>query len=268
MTVPRFECTDRNIVSVIQRETMMNTIDAIYPIKGITLNIGGPPGEWKKYSLNVDCKLYLQNSGATKSPDIWCMGERLCIRSNSISKVYSCHSLEHMLNAKFTMIEWIRVLKPGGLLVIIVPVLEHHKHDHEIKTLGDRAPAEHTTEEFKEITDDVIKRTGAELLMFNTRKNNFDIDIVIKKKGDLPTQLQQYSLERQTIMPRHIFEPILDCPICRGGNVEISEDFSTDVASKAILKCKSCGTLYTKGHFVLDDEGIKELWRAEYGNDS
>ena len=153
MTVPRFKCVDRNIVSVIQRETFINTIEAVYPVNGVTLNVGGPTGEWAFHSLNVDVIRWINNIGTgaeSWGKDIFAYGERMPIKTKSIAKIFSCHSLEHMMDAEGTLYEWHRVLKPGGLICIIVPAFEFHTHDVNITEIGERAPAEHTTKEFKE----------------------------------------------------------------------------------------------------------------------
>lgn len=35
--------------------------------------------------------------------------------------VFSCHSLEHMLDPKAALKEWLKIIKPGGILFVIVP---------------------------------------------------------------------------------------------------------------------------------------------------
>jgi len=264
MTVPRFECTDRNIVSVIQRETMMNCIEAVYPVGGVYLNIGGPRGEWAGKSINVDVDRRIENIGTESegwTKDICACGEMMPIKTNSISKLYSCHSLEHMLDAEGSLLEWHRVLRPAGLMIIIVPLFEFHKHDPEVKTLGNRAPSEHTLQEFREIVGRVMERTGMELLLFNTRKNNFDLDIVLQKKGRLPEQMEKAVDGRNKV---EVIKSVLVCPVCKSADVEF-EDFTNHHKSKNRMICKSCRTVYTKADFRLDDDKIVELWETLYG---
>ena len=100
---------------------------------------------------------------------------------NSYGIIESSHSLEHMEDTEKTMREWIRILKPGGILLIIVPDGKYHKHDMDVtKSIGERCFIEWSVNEFKEMLNrltDVI-----DVIQFNTRNNNFDIDIIVRKK--------------------------------------------------------------------------------------
>ena len=68
------------------------------------------------------------------------------LADNSFDYVFSCHCLEHMPDTIGTLKEWLRVLKPGGRLVLMLPhagrtwesertlsSLEHHVRDHANK---------------------------------------------------------------------------------------------------------------------------------------
>ena len=103
------------------------------------------------------------------------------IPDNTYAIIESSHSLEHMENTEWTLREWIRILKPGGLLLIVVPDGEFHKHDMSLeKPLGERCFIEWDANDFdkclKKMTDVI------DIIQFNTRKNRFDIDIVLRKK--------------------------------------------------------------------------------------
>jgi len=167
--VKRFRFTDRHVVASIQKEIFTNTINAIYSPE-ICINVGGPPKEFCNKSISIDI---------TGEPDIFAEGEHLPFKNNSIDLVYSCHSLEHMRNTRDAIREWLRVLKEGGILSIIVPVLPYHRHSNKI-ALGETCFEEHTIEEYKQICDEF--NDISELRQFNVRKNDFDIDIVLLKK--------------------------------------------------------------------------------------
>ncbi len=165
--VKRFRYTDRHIVGSIQKEIFLNTINSlIQPEK--CLVIDGPQGEFLKQSISVEI---------TGKPNILASGEDLPIKDNSFDLVYSCHSLEHMQDTRKTLREWIRVLKPGGLLVIIVPDVDYFVHSKKIK-LGETCYEEHSAKEYKRIFEEIENTT---LLQFDTRKNDFDIDIILRK---------------------------------------------------------------------------------------
>lgn len=165
--IRRFRFTDKSVVGKIQRDTLLATINSIFQ-PAVSLNIGGPPGEFCRKSFAID---------VIGKPHIRGEGERLPIKNNSVDLVYSCHSLEHMRDTRQALEEWIRVLKEGGLLVIIVPILPYHKHGKKVE-LGITCYEEHTEEEFKEIFESL---KGVRLLQFGTRNNKTDLDAILKK---------------------------------------------------------------------------------------
>ncbi len=50
------------------------------------------------------------------------------IRDNSFDFVYSSHCLEHMQDPNLALTHWLRVLKPGGFLIISVPDEDMYEH--------------------------------------------------------------------------------------------------------------------------------------------
>ena len=171
--VPRFSYTQRNIVTNIQKETIKHCVYAFAKDKDPILVIGGLLCEMPYHGTvdNVDL------GGGTYK----CRADRsMPIADNTYAIIESCHSLEHMENTDWTLREWIRILKPGGILLIIVPDKEFHAHDMSPdKPLGERCFIEWVAKDFEEC----IKRIdNVDILLFNTRKNKFDIDIVLRKK--------------------------------------------------------------------------------------
>jgi len=168
--IKRFKYLGKNMVAAIQKETMNYVIDSLLQPK-LVLNIGGPQGEFCKKSYAVDI---------VGHPNIYSPGEYLPVRDNSVDLIFSSHSLEHMKNTKDTLIEWLRSLKIGGFLVIIVPILPYHRHGTTTKK-GEQCFEEHTVEEFLEICKQLKNAT---IIQFDTRKNDFDLDIILQKVGD------------------------------------------------------------------------------------
>jgi SAM-dependent methyltransferase len=78
-------------------------------------------------------------------------GENLPIRSSSLDFVYSSHLLEDYADWKPPLTEWLRVLKPGGHLIVIIPDRElfaaavargqppnpNHNHEGKVGELTD-----------------------------------------------------------------------------------------------------------------------------------
>src|SRR3954463_13199512 len=55
------------------------------------------------------------------------------VKNSSYDFVLSSHSLEHVANPVKALLEWKRVLKPGGILILILPKKEStfdHKRDY------------------------------------------------------------------------------------------------------------------------------------------
>ena len=49
------------------------------------------------------------------------------IASSSMNYVYSSHTLEHMTNPELALINWWRVIKPNGYLILYVPDRDHYE---------------------------------------------------------------------------------------------------------------------------------------------
>lgn len=109
--------------------------------------------------------------------DIQAEGEKLPLKDESYEWIISNHSLEHMENTLDTMIEWLRVLKPGGLMAIVMPNRKYgpfgdpsHKH-------------EYTPEEFyNDILIHLMIQGLIRLREYDTFDNNFSFDCVLEKK--------------------------------------------------------------------------------------
>jgi len=56
--------------------------------------------------------------------DMICQGNDLPFPIDHFDYVSACHVLEHIPNPKLTLVEWARVLKPAGCLLIVVPNAE------------------------------------------------------------------------------------------------------------------------------------------------
>lgn len=86
-------------------------------IKGNGIDIGSGPDQLKQYheffpSMRSCCSWDL------KDGDAQIMGK---VEDNFYDFVHSSHCLEHMLDPKVALNNWIRILKPEGFLICIVP---------------------------------------------------------------------------------------------------------------------------------------------------
>jgi ubiquinone/menaquinone biosynthesis C-methylase UbiE len=77
------------------------------------LNLGCGHAKMKGFT-NVDRNYYC-------NPDVVADVERLPYDDNTIDEIYASHILEHFDYRSKVLEEWHRVLRPGGLITVIVP---------------------------------------------------------------------------------------------------------------------------------------------------
>jgi len=70
-------------------------------------------------------------------PDIVASGDNLPLKDETFDFVVSIHSFEHFPNPKKTLLEWLRVLKKGGVVGIVHPdILYTKKQNPEVDAPG------------------------------------------------------------------------------------------------------------------------------------
>ena len=91
---------------------------------GIDIGSGGDPVVPHAISIDLPDKEYnYYNSNQPPRGIIHYQGyaEKLPFKDNTLDFVYSSHLLEDFLDWDDILAEWLRVLKPGGHLIILVP---------------------------------------------------------------------------------------------------------------------------------------------------
>ncbi len=141
------------------------------------------------YCIHVD--LYYGNGkphpyyGGEVSADVLCNASKLVpFPTNTFPFVSSNHSVEHMPGNDNDIIdmlcnEWIRVLRPGGVLAMIIPdndSFDVMASDKDHKNAWGRNDFRHR------ILDPMLAKSGAELIEYSTFNNNFSFNVVIRKK--------------------------------------------------------------------------------------
>lgn len=109
-------------------------------------------------------------------PHVRCLGEVLPFKNEVFDFIVSHHSLEHMKDTENTLCEWLRVLKAGGRIALVMP-------DKKYGPFGDPGHvSECTPEEFALILSRI---KNIKVLELDTMKNHFSFNAVIEKVGDL-----------------------------------------------------------------------------------
>jgi ubiquinone/menaquinone biosynthesis C-methylase UbiE len=140
---------------------------------GFGVEIGGPGGP-EDYYFGLDV---FQTEAHNRI-----VGDGNCLpfKDNSLDYITSTASVEHIPGDPVKIFqEWVRALRPGGIICCFAPALEKHgKHADHPELPNQQAPNEYTTAQWKEIIDQV---TGMEIIQFDTINNNMFTVITLQK---------------------------------------------------------------------------------------
>ena len=101
----------------------------------VRLDIGSG-GKPKEGFISVDARSL---PGVTVVVNAW---DLIAFPNEGVEEIYSRHMLEHLTlaEARRTLREWARVLKPGGVAEIIVPNREYHLRQLTEMPRGEKSP--------------------------------------------------------------------------------------------------------------------------------
>lgn len=172
---------NRNMVSWMMRERDFFWIKSLFKADNCKgLEIGGS-GDNEQGGNCYGVEPVEGRSGYYKCDGRWLEG----IEDNSIDYILSTHVFEHLNEEPVKIFHrWFQVLKPGGIILIIMPDSRYMRHDVNVTNEFDAAPNEMTPNEMSAVLDEFKKvyKWDFELLMLNTHQNNFDFDVVLRKK--------------------------------------------------------------------------------------
>jgi SAM-dependent methyltransferase len=157
---------------------------------------------------------HTDNADGTPRPDILSDFNNIPYENGTLDFIFASHVLEHAQNTILTLKEWARVIKPGGVIVLVLPhadrtfdrhrartTLDHHIRDYE--TLGDAPDHSHDSEAAEgwgrlENIRDVIafhERTwGAPFLDFEHRMANDAMHFHVWTQDEVVKLLQYVEL--------------------------------------------------------------------------
>lgn len=166
----KYENVNRNVISAVQREISQTLLLALFHDK-FKINVGGTGNpEIKFYGVNID-----------GSGEIFADTTDLPFPDNSVDFILSSHTLEHVRDVEKAILEWIRVLKPGGIFYTIIPDKTVFTHANEMDSLHPYyASSEMSPSDFSALIERINQniKTGKYIkcLVFNARQNNLDFD--------------------------------------------------------------------------------------------
>ena len=177
----RFQYVNRNVISQVQHEDLYKYIKLFAPNK-IGIDIGGERSSdngrssWQLEKEPFSLKLNIKENAA----DIYARAEKLPFKNETVGYIVSFHTVEHIRgDLLLTFQEWLRVLVPNGLIGIVMPNKKYFLHNAEEKEDGIYAYHEMEPLELYSIFK---KIDNIDIILFNSRENNFDFDIIIKKR--------------------------------------------------------------------------------------
>lgn len=157
------------------------TMDDLPRLNG--LNIGAGGRTISEYITCIDFNRGAEETtgvnGIMKS-SILSNANDLPFKDSSIDYIIALHILEHCPEPVFVLKEWLRVLKPGGKLGVVVPNWKYNWN-----AANDKSKYGHRWNTSPESVSEMLEmHFPNELLYFNTYPYKLSFDFVIKKEGD------------------------------------------------------------------------------------
>lgn len=147
------------------------------------LNIGAGGRTIHNSLICVDFNRGLENldhNGVTKNCILSYCND-LPFKNNSMDGIIALHIFEHVSDPVSTLVEWLRVIKPGARIGIVVP---NFKYNWSASTDGDKYGHRWNTEPdiFKKLLNTHFKDI-INIIKFDTLDMKLSFNVVIEKKG-------------------------------------------------------------------------------------
>jgi len=133
--------------SIILGKPALGALIAKYCVgQGIEVGAGKTPYCSPRNTVFLD--KHSDNKDGTPDPDIVADAARIPVEDGRFDFLLSAHCLEHSQNTIRTLNEWGRVLRPGGILFLILPHADRTFDRHRAKTT-----LAHHIDDFETLTD-------------------------------------------------------------------------------------------------------------------
>jgi len=148
---------------------------------GLDLGFGGDP--IVDHAIRIDMPAPYANMGNQRVQLGGDAGNLYWFRDDVLDFIYSSHLLEDFLDTESVLREWLRVIKPGGRLILYCPD-EKHFREHCRKT-GQPYNKRHKHETFslKFVEEKLIALGENEFIYENPFVDDYSWELVLVKRG-------------------------------------------------------------------------------------
>ena len=138
-----------------------------------------PPGA-PDFVLSYKNNFITVNINPESNPDIVADACNLLLPNDNFSVYFSSHTIEHVHDVNKFFTEAYRVLQTNGLMITICPNRLLHQHSDKV-AIGETCFNDFTPDELMVYVQKNFPNLF-EVVQFNTRNNNFDFDLILRKK--------------------------------------------------------------------------------------
>jgi len=196
-----------------------STLSLIQPLikkycQGSGLEIGGGKNPYCNPANTKFLDKFIDNKDASINPDIVSDASSIPVSDETFDYVFSSHVLEHMQDTIGTLEEWLRVLKIGGILFLLLPhgdrTLDKHRiktslshHIQDYRSLGNLPDNSHNeeiregwskNEDFEILSIQYKEEWGADVWDFDFRHKNGVIHFHVWTQDEMTRLLQHIGL--------------------------------------------------------------------------
>lgn len=145
---------------------------------GHTLDIGSGERSIKITDVRVDIDEKLE-------PDVIASGDKLPLDNETFDSLYAIHAIEHFKDTKATLKEWLRVLRGGGIIGMIVPDRFYTGTQYKHVAVGDQSQFmihEHEWKKEEFISEmGKLKDLGFEIVDSGVALGNWSFYVILRK---------------------------------------------------------------------------------------
>lgn len=148
---------------------------------GNGLDLGCSSRKKSPFTIGVD----ISRIGGKVPELVWNIQDELPFRSQTLDYILSCHSIEHLERPEIAIIQWLKKIKRGGYLILVVPDKRYIPNigtkDGDPSHLHDWAPKDFEKEVLNKVIDVMGTRMLLQIIENREIGNKWSFIVVIKR---------------------------------------------------------------------------------------